>query len=81
VARPTLITYAAIRFSALIGGAAIVETIFAWNGLGQWAVTAILKHDIFAIQGFILVSGLVTLTSYVAADMLVALADPRVSYS
>ena len=37
-ARTPIITYGSILFAALIGGAAIVETVFAWGGLGQFAI-------------------------------------------
>ena len=78
-ARTPIITYGAILLAALIGGAAIVEIVFAWGGIGQWAIDRILKLDIPAIQGFILVTGLFTLVIYFALDILVAMLDPRVS--
>ena len=79
-ARTPIITYIGILFAALLGGAAIVETVFAWGGLGQWAIEVILKLDIPAIQGFILVVGLLTLAVYFVLDLLVVALDPRVSY-
>ena len=78
-ARTPIITYGAILLAALIGGGAIVEIVFAWGGLGQWAIERILKLDIPAIQGFILVVGLLTLAIYLALDILVAILDPRVT--
>jgi peptide/nickel transport system permease protein len=78
-ARTPIITYGAILLAALIGGAAIVEIVFSWGGLGQWAVDRILTLDIPAIQGFILVTGTLTLLIYFALDILVAMLDPRVS--
>lgn len=79
-ARAPIITYAAILFGTLIGGAAIVEQIFGWGGVGQWALEGILQKDIPVIQGFILLSGLVTLLAYLALDILVGLLDPRITY-
>lgn len=75
-----LMTYAGILFAGLAGGAAIVETVFAWGGLGQWAIRAILKLDIPAIQGFILTVALLTLLIFLLLDLLVVLFDPRISY-
>jgi peptide/nickel transport system permease protein len=69
-----------VLFAALFGGAAIVETIFAWGGLGQWAIEVILKLDIPAIQGFILVVGLLTLVVYFLLDFIVLVLDPRIEY-
>jgi ABC-type dipeptide/oligopeptide/nickel transport system permease component len=80
-ARTPILTFVGILFAALIGAAAIVETVFAWNGLGQWALTAILRNDVPAIRGFVLVSGLVTLLVFLVIDVVVALLDPRVSYA
>lgn len=78
-ARTPIMTYGAILLAALIGGAAIVEIVFAWGGLGQWAIDRILKLDVPAIQGFILVTGLFTLVIYFVLDIVVAMLDPRVS--
>jgi peptide/nickel transport system permease protein len=79
-ARTPILTYAAILFGTLIGGAAIVETVFAWQGVGQWALEAILAKDIPIVQGFILLSGVATLVIYLLLDVLVLVLDPRVSY-
>lgn len=79
-ARTPILTYAAILFAVLVGGAAIVEIVFAWGGVGEWAIERILSLDIPAIQGFVLVAGVLTLLTYVALDVLVARLDPRISY-
>jgi peptide/nickel transport system permease protein len=79
-ARTPIMTYAAILFSTLIGGAALVEVVFAWGGIGEWAIGRILNLDLPAIQGFVLVAGLITLLTYIALDLLVAALDPRISY-
>ena len=79
--RTPILTYGAILFAVLIGGAAIVEIVFAWGGIGEWAVDRILSLDIPAIQGFVLVAGVITLVTYVALDILVARLDPRISYT
>lgn len=78
--RTPLLTYGAILLGSLLGGAAIVETIFSWRGLGQWALDAMLKLDLPAIQGFVLVVGLLTLLIYLLLDLVVLILDPRVSY-
>lgn len=79
-ARTPILTYGAILFGVLIGGAAIVEIVFAWGGVGEWAVGRILSLDIPAIQGFVLIAGLITLATYVLLDLIVALLDPRIAY-
>ena len=78
-ARGTILTYAGVIFASLLGGAAIVETIFSWNGIGAWALEAMLRLDIPVVQGFVVVAGGLTLTVYAALDLLVKLLDPRIS--
>jgi ABC-type dipeptide/oligopeptide/nickel transport system permease component len=78
-ARTPIITYGSILFAALIGGAAIVETVFAWGGLGQFAIDRILHLDIPEVQGFIMIAGLFTLLVFLVLDILVIFLDPRVS--
>ncbi|WP_229052110.1 ABC transporter permease [Aeromicrobium sp. Leaf350] len=79
-ARGTIVTYAGVIFAALIGGEAIVEQIFAWDGLGSWAVQGILRLDIPVVQGMVLVSGAITLITYTALDIIVGLLDPRITH-
>lgn len=79
-ARTPILTYGGILTAALIGGAAIVEIVFTWNGLGQWALDAILRLDVPAIQGFVIAAGFFTLLVFTLLDILVAFLDPRVSY-
>ncbi len=79
-ARTPILTYGAILFGTLVGGAAIVETIFSWQGAGQWALDSILKVDIPVIQGFVLAAGIITILLYLVLDVVVRLLDPRVRY-
>ncbi len=79
-ARTSVLTFGGILFAALIGGAAIVESIFSWNGFGQWGLDAMLRLDIPVILGFIVVSGILTLLVFFVIDLLVLKLDPRVSY-
>lgn len=77
-ARTPILTYGAILFGSLIGGAAIIETVFAWRGVGEWALQSMLKLDMPAIQGFIIVAGGITLLLYLMLDILVVIFDPRI---
>lgn len=78
--RAPIVTYIGLMLATLAGGAAIVETVFSWNGAGQWAVQSILRLDLPAIQGFIVIIGLLTLVIFLMVDLLVLKLDPRVSY-
>ena len=62
----------------LLGAAVLVETIFAWGGLGQYAVQAVINSDYPALQGFVLVASAFILIVYLVVDILYELADPRI---
>ncbi len=79
-ARRAVITFGGILFAALVGGAAIVETVFSWNGFGQWGLDAMLRLDMPVILGFVVVSGIVTLVVFLVLDLLILRLDPRVTY-
>ena len=79
-ARTPILTYTAILIGALVGGASIIETMFSWQGLGQWGLHAILALDVPAIQGFIIATGLFSMTVYLLLDLVVAALDPRVTH-
>jgi peptide/nickel transport system permease protein len=76
--RGSILTYFVAAMAALVGGSAIVETIFSWNGIGRWGVSVMAQMDIPAIQGFVLVTTLAALLLYVVLDIVVAALDPRV---
>lgn len=77
--RSAVLTYAAILMGQLVGGAAIVEYVFAWNGVGYWGIAGVLSLDVPVIQGFVIVSGLVTLLTYIVLDLSIVILDPRVT--
>lgn len=78
VSRIPVITYSATVIASLIGGDAIVEQVFNWQGIGQWGVQGLLRSDLPVVQGFVLLSGVVTLLAYLAADLIIFRADPRI---
>lgn len=79
--RTTIATYAGVIFAALFGGEAIVERIFAWDGIGAWALNGILQLDVPVVQGMVLVAGSITLITYTMLDIVVGFLDPRVSHA
>jgi ABC-type dipeptide/oligopeptide/nickel transport system permease component len=78
---PTLVTTLASTTVFLVGGAVLVETVFSWGGLGQYAVGAVTKSDYVGVQGFVLVAGVFTALVYLAGDALHAIIDPQVRTS
>jgi len=75
------ITILGVNLAYLVGGAAVVETIFAIPGLGQLVVKAIFDRDYPLIQGATLFFGIMVLMINLATDICYALLDPRVTYS
>lgn len=73
-----VITVAAIEISNLLAGAVIVETVFAWPGLGQVTVQSILARDFMVVQGVVLLGAFVTIALNLAADLLYSAVDPRI---
>lgn len=81
VLRPGLVpivTMMGLQFTYLLGGAIVVENIFAWNGVGRLAIEAIFQRDYPMIQGFILVFAMVVVLVSIALDLAYALLDPRI---
>lgn len=75
------ITILSVNVAYLIGGAAVVETIFAIPGIGQLVVSSIFNRDYPVIQGATLFFGVLVLFINLLTDIGYALLDPRVSYS
>lgn len=75
---PPIITTVGFLFGFFLGAAVVTETVFAWGGLGQYAVDSVINSDYAALQGFVLVAGVFTLLVYLAVDVLYALSDPRI---
>ncbi len=67
-----------LRFGALLGGAVITESIFAWPGLGQLTIAAISQRDLPLIQGVVLTFAIVYALVNLVVDLLYAAVDPRI---
>ena len=74
-----LVTLLGIYFGRLMGGAVIVETIFAWPGMGRYMIEAIGQRDIYVVQGTILVFAASIVVVNLIVDILYGLLDPRIS--
>lgn len=74
----TIITLLALSMGSLLGGTAIVETIFMWDGVGKLAVDAILTRDYPMIQAYVVWMAIIYVLINLAADLLYHRLDPRV---
>ena len=75
-----IITLLALSMGSLLGGTAIVETIFMWDGVGKMAVDAILTRDYPLIQAYVVWMAIIYVVMNLAADLLYHWLDPRVRY-
>ncbi len=75
-----VITVIGLHFGFLISGAIIVETVFAWPGLGRLLIDSISFRDYPVIQGVVLVFALEFVAVNLLVDVLYARIDPRVRY-
>jgi ABC-type dipeptide/oligopeptide/nickel transport system permease component len=76
-----LVTVAGMQFSALLGGTVIIETVFAWPGLGRLVVQAIFRRDYPLVQGIVFVLALIFVGMNLLVDILYVYLDPQISYT
>ena len=76
----TIITLLALSVGSLLGGTAIVESIFMWDGVGKMAVDAILMRDYPLIQSYVVWMSFIYVSVNLAADLLYHYFDPRIRY-
>ncbi|HRU05313.1 MAG TPA: ABC transporter permease subunit, partial [Candidatus Brocadiia bacterium] len=62
-------------------GAALMEIVVSWPGLGNLMLAAVRAQDQALVMGSMLISGVLLIAGNLAADILLALSDPRISYS
>lgn len=74
-----LITVVAYQIPQTLAGAVVLEQVFAWPGMGQLAISSINQQDYPVIVGFALYVAVLVLVCNLLADLLYAVADPRVS--
>jgi ABC-type dipeptide/oligopeptide/nickel transport system permease component len=76
-----VITVVGIQFGTLLGGAIIVETVFAWPGIGRLLIDAVGARDFPLVQGIVLFIAAGVVLVNLLADLLYAYVDPRIEYS
>lgn len=77
-AMPPVITVTGILAWFLLGGAVLVETVFAWGGLGQYAVQSVVNSDYASLQAVVLLSAVFTMVVFLLVDLAYFLVDPRI---
>ncbi len=74
----TLVTLVGLALPGLIGGAVIIETIFAWPGMGRLTFEAVGRRDYTMIMATTLMFAALTMISNLLADVLYVMLDPRI---
>ena len=74
----TIITLLALSIGSLLGGTAIVESIFMWDGVGKMAVDAINMRDYPIIQAYVMWMAIIYVTVNLVTDLSYRLLDPRI---
>jgi ABC-type dipeptide/oligopeptide/nickel transport system permease component len=77
-ALPPVLTLVGILYGYLIGGAVLIESVFSWGGMGQYAVQSIVNSDFAPLQGFVIVVTLFSLVLYLIVDLFYMAIDPRI---
>jgi peptide/nickel transport system permease protein len=75
-----LITLFGYTLGALVSGSFVAEVIFSWPGLGRITLDAILAKDQYLVMGSVLMAAAVLVLGNLIADLLLAIADPRIAY-
>jgi peptide/nickel transport system permease protein len=73
-----VLTVAGLVFGFLVSGSVLVEQIFAWPGMGQYAFTALTNNDFQGIEGFVLVVAVTYVGVNWLVDLLYGVIDPRI---
>ncbi len=75
-----MITIFGYQFSALLSGAALVEIVLGWPGLGTVMLDAVRAQDLYLVMGSMLMGGVLLICGNLLADILLGFFDPRIRY-
>ena len=73
-----MVTIAGLQIPALLGGALVTETVFAWPGMGRLFLDSISYRDYPTVMGILMCTAFLVLLGSLIADLLYGLADPRI---
>lgn len=76
-----VVTVVGLQVGALLGGAVVMESVFAWPGLGRLLVDAIANRDYSVVQAATVVIALIVAVSNIVVDLLYLVLDPRIRRS
>jgi peptide/nickel transport system permease protein len=73
-----VITTLGMVFSFMLGANVLVEKVFAWPGIGSYAVEALIASDYAPVQGFVLTMAMLYVLLNLIVDVVYGMVDPRV---
>jgi len=75
-----LITLFGFTLARLLSGAFLVEVVMSWPGLGRLTLDALFSRDLYLVMGSLLMASVLLILGNLAADIMLAMADPRIRY-
>ena len=72
-----IVTFVGTELAGLIGTTALIEYVFAWGGVGQFGLNAIVQGDFAAVQGYVLMLAAFSVIVFLIVDLAVTLLEPR----
>ena len=75
-----IVTIMGMRLAYLLSGSFIIETIFAWPGIGRLAINCLYSRDYFVVQGTVLLTAVVIVFANLIVDVTYCFLDPRIRY-
>lgn len=75
-----VVTIAALSFGAVLGGAVITETIFAWPGMGKLFIDALVRGEVYTLMAWLMVTAVAVIIANLVADIIYGWLDPRIRY-
>ncbi len=75
-----LVTLLGYEFASLLSGAALIEIVCSWPGLGSLLLTAVRAKDVYLVMSSTLLAGVLLIVGNILADILLVWVDPRIRY-
>jgi peptide/nickel transport system permease protein len=73
-----MVTMLGLQVGTLLGGSVLVETVFAWPGIGRLAFEAVLSRDLNLLLGILLICSVIVVAANILVDLAYAWLDPRI---
>jgi len=75
-----VLTFSGLVLGSFLNGSVVVETVFAWPGLGKMTMDAVTSRDFPVVQGAVIMIAIFFITINLVVDVLYAFLDPRIRY-